>query len=66
MNPSVVSKKAKSLQEALVHLEQAIALLDGADAPGQIGAQADLAACQLRRSIEVEPMTTEIWAPIAY
>ena len=27
MNPSVVSKKTKSLQEALVHLEQTIALL---------------------------------------
>lgn len=39
------------LGDALQHLLRAIALLDAADAPGNIAAHADLAAQQLREMI---------------
>lgn len=37
-----------ALSAALAHLREAIALLDEADAPAQIGAHVDLAAHQLQ------------------
>ena len=33
---------------ALAHMEQALALLDQCDAPGDVGANLDLAICRLR------------------
>jgi hypothetical protein len=39
--------------EALAHLEAALELLDGANAPAHVGAHVDLAICQLREAFEL-------------
>lgn len=41
--------------DALAHLEAALGLLDGADAPAHIGAHVDLAICRLREAFGLEP-----------
>jgi hypothetical protein len=41
--------------DALAHLEAALALLDGADAPAHLGAHVDLAICQLREAFDIGP-----------
>lgn len=41
-------KSGDALTSALAHLHEALALLDKAGAPGQIGAHVDLAAHQLQ------------------
>ena len=46
MDPNAQTAQAL-LEQALEHLQSAIALLDRAGAPGQIAAHADLAANQL-------------------
>lgn len=39
---------------ALTLLEEALAILDGVDAPGEIGAHIDLAICRLRDRLEAD------------
>ena len=46
--------------DALQHLEAALALLDGAGAPAQIGAHVDLAICQLRDAFAIELEVADI------
>lgn len=48
-------KASKTLEDngsaALVHMEQALDLLDQCDAPGEIGANLDLAICRLKDAL---------------
>lgn len=46
--------------DALKHLEAALELLDGANAPAQIGAHVDLAICQLRDAFALRPERPDI------
>jgi hypothetical protein len=48
-NPIPLQNEA--LGEALAHMASALALLDAAAAPAQIGAHLDLAICELREVI---------------
>jgi hypothetical protein len=47
-----VQTKAKLMRSAFRHLQSALQLLDDAPAPGQIGANVDLAIRQLESAIE--------------
>jgi len=40
--------RQQMLTDALIHLQSAIKMLDGADAPGHIAGHVDLALCQLK------------------
>jgi hypothetical protein len=51
VNDEAISARQQKLSEALEHLRFALLLLDGAEAPAQIGAHVDLAANQLEHTI---------------
>jgi hypothetical protein len=44
----------QAVTDALAHLEAALGLLDGSDAPAHIGAHVDLAICQLCEAFGLE------------
>jgi hypothetical protein len=45
------SDRGEALQKALSYMEVALELLDGAEAPAEIGAHLDLALCRLREVV---------------
>lgn len=54
MSQSISERNAPDCFKALDLLEEALQILDDADAPADIGAHADLAICRLRDALEVQ------------
>jgi hypothetical protein len=60
MNDNEVTPREQMLVEALIHLQQAITVLDTASAPGHIAAHVDLAINQLENELRAIKAYPEI------
>ena len=67
MGRSVLEPREGELLLALAFLEKALQILDAVDAPGIVGAQVDLAMCNLRDLLEnVRQMPKQMSSTHAY
>lgn len=63
MSRSISERNATDCFKALALLEEALQVLDDADAPANVGAYLDMAICQLRDALEVRPTGGEATKP---
>ena len=55
MSRTILEANQSDGHRALIHLENALQILDEIDAPAHIGAHVDLAICELRDALKSEP-----------